>query len=90
MNNNELHIRLKEILKEKGLTNKGFAQMIGKTPQYVSNIVNRTKPISLTQLLEISNILDIEFYELFTERKEPITNTCTCPHCGKPIKVHLE
>ena len=90
MNNCELHIRLKEILKEKKLTNKEFAQMIGKAPQYVSNIVNGTKPISITQLLEISKILNIEFYELFTERKKPINNNANCPHCGKLIKIRLE
>lgn len=58
-------LRIKEILVEKGLTSKELAMRMEKAPQYVSNIINGGKGISVSTLIDIAKALEVEFRELF-------------------------
>lgn len=58
-------LRIKEILLEKGLSSKELAIRMEKAPQYVSNIINGGKGISVSTLIDIAKALEVEFRELF-------------------------
>ncbi len=58
-------LRVKEILVEKGMSSKELANRMDKAPQYVSNIINGGKGISVSTLIDIAKALDVEFRELF-------------------------
>lgn len=62
-------MRIKDILKEKGMTSKELADRIGKCPQYTSNIINGGKGMSISTLSQIAIALDVEFRDLFTPTK---------------------
>lgn len=60
-----IKLRIKDILKEKGISSKELAISLGKAPQYVSNIINGGKGASLSTLNEISEALGVGMGELF-------------------------
>ncbi len=82
-------LRIKEILDEKGLSQKELAEMMGKSPQYISNILNAEQGVSVNILIEFAKTLQVEFRDLFASTKKDKTTTVTCPHCGKQIDVEL-
>ncbi len=64
------NLRIKEILVSKGMTAKALAEKMGKAPQYVSNIINGGKGMSVATLTEIAINLDIDFWQLFASPEE--------------------
>lgn len=62
-----VELRIKDILKEQGLTSKALAEKLGKAPQYVNNIINGGKGVSLNTLNEISETLNVPFSSLFAD-----------------------
>ena len=77
-------LRIKEILKERGLTQKDLALKMGVAEISLSRSINGNP--NLDTLQKISNALNVEISELFASSKTQIT----CPHCGKPLKVTVE
>lgn len=90
----EVKLRVKEILSEKDMTLKELAEKMGKFPQYISNVVNGKKGVSVSSLMEIADALDVEIGDLFARKKDdgekPIEVASVCPHCGKLIKIRIE
>ena len=64
------HIRLKEVLSEKGITQKEFAKRVNRSEQSISNINAGTMP-SLTDLAEFANVLECDLVDLI--RKPDLT-----------------
>ena len=90
-------MRVKELLKIKGITQKEFAEKLGMTPIGLSQILSG-KP-SYTTLEKIASALDVEVWELLVSPEDIIkkysngkdeVNIQTCPHCGKPIVIKTE
>ena len=79
-----MELRIKEILKDQGVTNISLADQVGMTRPNMSNIVNgKTKP-SLDTLERIAVALGVPFTDLFEQPKQ---NRITCPYCNGKIKV---
>lgn len=77
-------LRIKEILKEKGIQVTELATLIGITPQNLSKLINeKTKP-SIDTYERIATALNVPFTDLF---EQPQQNIITCPHCNGIIKV---
>lgn len=91
MTNDEtiFRLRVKEILEEKGLSQKELAEMMNKSPQYISNILNAGQGVSVNILVEFAKALQVEFRDLFVSTKEEKTTTIICPHCGKTIEIEM-
>ena len=85
-------LRVKEILKERGQTQKELAAMMGKSPQYIANVLNSEQGISVNVLIELAKALDVEFRDLFavTRTEARDAPSIVCPHCGKPITIKVE
>lgn len=84
-------IRLKEILSEKGITQKELAEKMGISVVGMSKIATGNPTVETLE--KIAKTLNIQVWELF---KDPTANDnveCVegkCPHCGKQIRICLE
>lgn len=83
-------LRIKEILKEKGMTAKSLADSIGKAPQYLNNIINGGKGASLNTLQEIADALHVPMASLFADYKSSEGTVVTCPKCGAKLNITIE
>lgn len=85
-------MRIKELIKEKGYTQKEFAERLGMTAVGLAQIV-AGKP-SYTTLEKIADALSVEVWELLVSKEEVTGKTGTaslsCPHCGKSINIKAE
>lgn len=87
-------MRIKELIKEKGFTQKELADKLGMTTVGLSQILSG-KP-SYTTLEKIASALGVEVWELLVSREEIIgqqetkSPTIVCPNCGKEITIKVE
>ena len=58
-------LRIGEILKEKGLTNREFAKRMDKKPQYTNAVIKEHVGVSLTMLSKMAEVLGVPLKELF-------------------------
>lgn len=77
-------LRIKEILKSKGMTAKALAGIMGVSEASLSLTIKAGANPSLQTLQRIADALGMSVPELFEAPKEGVI---TCPHCGKPIAI---
>jgi transcriptional regulator with XRE-family HTH domain len=82
----EFRIRIKELCKEKGITQKDLAGKLGVTDISLNKTLRGEYP-QLQTLEKIAEALEVEIVDLFENSKE--TNL-KCPHCGGDINVKIE
>lgn len=82
--------RIKEILKEKGLTVNQLADMLEISRQALSKQIQGKMLVETAQ--RIAEALDVPMWQLFASSQEvqETKNTITCPHCGKPIELEVK
>lgn len=80
-------MRVKELLKEKGITAKELAAKLGMTETGLGIAISDKGNPPLKRLQEIADALDVSVTDLFDEPKK---DTVSCPHCGGKIKVGKE
>lgn len=84
--------RIKEILKEKGLTQQELADMLGVTR--ISIVKTLAGNPSQETLERIATALNVPMWQLFASSEEvhPKSDSLslTCPHCGKDISIKVE
>lgn len=78
--------RIKELLKEKGITISNLAEQIGTTQTSLSRALGDNGNPTYETLNKIANVLNVEMSELFKSNGLSIT----CPNCGKNIKIKAE
>lgn len=77
-------MRVKEILKEKGITAKELANRLSLSEGALSQSLNGNP--TLERLRQIADALEVPITELFAA-SDTCTVSANCPHCGKPITV---
>lgn len=82
-------MRVKEILKEKGIAAKELAAKIGMTETGLSIAISEKGNPPLKRLQDIASALGVSVAELF-EPQDASQLVGRCPHCGKPIKIKFE
>ena len=75
-------LQLKDLLRRKGMTAKELAVKIGISEGALSKSLSGNP--TLERIEQIATALGVSVPELFAPQP---TNTITCPHCGKIIKV---
>lgn len=65
-------LRIKELISEKGMTQKAFASEIGISPQRLNNIVTGDAPVSQGALAKIASALGVEMWQLYVNPEDII------------------
>jgi len=86
-------MRIKDVLKERGMTQQELADMIGVSYQSIKQTLNAPSVTTAT-LEKIATALNVPMWQLFasSEEVQPKTDslTLTCPHCGKNINIKVD
>ena len=75
-------MRIKEVIKEKGLTVKEVAERMGITSPALSRAINNNTTVEM--LYRIADAIGVHPTELF---EQPEIDTVSCPYCGGKIRV---
>ena len=75
-------MRIKEVIKEKGLTVKEVAEKMGIQPPSLSRAINENTTVDM--LKRIADVLEVPVTELF---EQPKSNVYNCPNCGVQLEV---
>ena len=85
-------MRIKELLKEKRLTQQELADKMNVSLSAVKQMVSAGSLTTAT-LEKIATALDVPMWQLFASPEEvrPKSDalTLTCPHCGKDINIKV-
>ena len=81
-------MRVKEILKEKGIAAKELATKLGMTETGLSIAINEKGNPPLKRLQQIATALDVPITDLFDKPADG--GIITCPNCGIEIKLTAE
>lgn len=77
-------MRILELCKERGLTQKELAERVGLTPVGLSKSINGNPTKDTLQ--RIADALNVHISELF-EKDMPNDNVIKCPNCGVELEV---
>lgn len=77
-----MDLRIKELLKEKGLMHKELAEKLGVTDIALRASLKGNPTIGTLEKIAVA--LGVTVPELFAPQP---TNTITCPHCGTVLEV---
>lgn len=84
--------RIKEVLKEQGITINELADKMGISRVTLSTQINGTA--NIVSYEKIATALNVPMWQLFVspEEVQPKTDSLTlsCPHCGKNISIKVE
>jgi transcriptional regulator with XRE-family HTH domain len=84
---------IKELLKEKGLTQQELADKVGVSYQSMKQTLNAPS-VTTSTLEKIATALDVPMWQLFASPEEihPKSDgaSITCPNCGKNINIKVE
>lgn len=81
-------MRIKEILKEKGITQQELADMLGVSHQSIKQTLNASS-VTTSTLEKIATALNVPMWQLFASPEEIAKQAKNdlCPHCGMPISI---
>ena len=80
---------IKKAIKESGFTISKVAEKLGVAqPSLTAQLINGT--MSLSRAKEIADIIGVSLSELVADENEQQGASLICPHCGKPITLHID
>jgi transcriptional regulator with XRE-family HTH domain len=82
-----MEYRIKELLKEKGITLLELSEQIGVKSPHLSVALSEKGNPTIGTLERISAALNVPVTDLF---EQPATDIINCPYCGNKIKVGKE
>lgn len=87
---NYKNMDIKRVVKEHGYTLSDVAQNMGITRVTLSQTISRNPTINTLQ--RIADVIGADISEFFVDGKAANDNAAhiVCPHCGKPINIHID
>lgn len=85
-------LRIDKIMKMKGLSAQELSEKMHVTPQYISEVVNERKNITLSGLKKFADQLEVPLAAIFDGYQEEDEGrfSFNCPKCGQALKVGLK
>ena len=80
-------LRIQHLCKEKGITLRELASLLGIQYQSLYDCINGNP--TLKRLQDIAFLLDVSVKDLFADDGTKSICSSTCPHCGKPIDIEI-
>lgn len=83
-------IRIKEILKEKGMTVNQLADMLNISRQALSKQIQGKMLVETAQ--RIADALDVPMWQLFASPNDiqKTDSSLVCPKCGTPLELKIK
>ena len=82
-----MNLRIKDVIKEKGMTITELAEKMGINRVNLSNMVNGNPTVET--LNKIADAIGCPVTELFGQPNKDAL-TINCPHCGKSINIKVD
>lgn len=85
-------MRIKELLKEKRMTQQELADKMNVSLSAVKQMVS-AESLTTTTLKKIATALDVPMWQLFaspSEVQKENDGGYKCPNCGYPLKIKVE
>lgn len=80
---------IKKSIKESGFTISKVAERLGiAQPSLTAQLINGT--MSISRAKEIADIIGVSLSELVADENDQQGISFVCPHCGKPITLHID
>jgi transcriptional regulator with XRE-family HTH domain len=83
---------IKDVLKKYGLSQIDLADRLGINRVSVSRLLSDNNDMRISTLCKMADAIGCSPAEFFTDK--PTANDdaahIVCPHCGKPIKIHID
>lgn len=86
-----MSLRIKEVMKKKGLSVQDVAERMGISRVGLSQHINGNPSVEV--ISRIAEALEVEMWELFASKEEIVDkdkNTITCPKCGAKFELKEE
>jgi len=80
-------------MKRLDITSKELAKRLGKSPQYIGNLVNGGKNLSMNTLQSVAKALGVQEWRLLAPEEgvdasiSPGGQSIVCPYCGKELRL---
>lgn len=80
--------RIDTIMKQQDISRKELAAKLGVSPQYISEVVNNKKNITLAGLQKFAKALHVPLSALIEDDIDPnAPQSFKCPYCGNTITI---
>ena len=82
-------LRIKEVLKEQGVTQQELAVKIGVSRVGLAKAIGGNPTINTLE--KIATALNVDIVDLFdTSTGQTLSGTINCPECGAKLKINIE
>lgn len=89
-----MEVYIKNVMQQQGVSTKQLAERLNKSPQYVSNIVNGGKNLSMNTLQDVAAALGVPAWRLLAPdhvgERPSDGSSQVCPHCGHRLNIKIE
>ena len=82
-------MHIKDILKQRGLTQNELAERLGINRVSLSRILSNKNDMRLSTIRKIADAIGCDVAEFFAPEEKEEHNTITCPHCGAKLVINL-
>ena len=82
-------MHIKDILKQRGLTQNELADRLGINRVSLSRILSNKNDMRVSTIQKIADAIGCDITEFFAPAETADNTTITCPHCGAKLVINL-
>ena len=82
-------LKIKETLKQRGLTQNELAERLGINRVSLSRLLSDKNDMRISTIQKIADAIGCDVAEFFSPAETADHNTITCPHCGAKLVINL-
>ena len=82
-------MHIKDILKQRGLTQNELAERLGINRVSLSRLLSDKNDMRISTIQKIADAIGCDVAEFFTTAETADHNVVTCPHCGEKLVINL-